>query len=83
MSQLKTFIFNQQLQQLHQRVHGLVSERAIVRLADYLESVADYGSTDPVGEGERLRSQLTYYQIARSSLKNGVKKLRLGALLAN
>jgi CRP-like cAMP-binding protein len=37
-----------------------------VRLANYLESVADYGGTDPVDEGERLRSRLTYYQIARS-----------------
>ena len=59
-------VFNQRLQQLHQRVHGLVSERAIVRLVNYLEAVADYGGTDPVAAGERLRSRLTYYQIARS-----------------
>jgi len=59
-------VFNQRLQQLHQRVHGLVSERAIVRLVNYLESMADYGGTDPIDEGEQLRSRLTYYQIARS-----------------
>jgi len=59
-------VFNQRLQQLHQRVHGLVSERAIVRLVNYLESMADYGGTDLVNEGEQLRSRLTYYQIARS-----------------
>ena len=59
-------VFNQRLQQLHQRVHGLVSERAIARLVNYLESVADYGGTDPVADGEQLRSRLTYYQIARS-----------------
>jgi len=59
-------IFNQRLQQLHQRVHGLVSERAIVRLVNYLESMADYGGTDLVDEGEQLRSRFTYYQIARS-----------------
>lgn len=38
-------VFNQRLQQLHQRLHGLVSERAIVRLIHYLESAADYGGT--------------------------------------
>ncbi|MGD1942197.1 MAG: Crp/Fnr family transcriptional regulator [Leptolyngbyaceae cyanobacterium] len=59
-------VFNQRLQQLHQRVHGLVSERAIARLVNYLESVADYGGTDSVANGEQLRSRLTYYQIARS-----------------
>lgn len=59
-------IFNQRLQQLHQRVHGLVSERAIARLVNYLESMAEYGGTDSVTDGEQLRSRLTYYQIARS-----------------
>ncbi|MDB9527038.1 Crp/Fnr family transcriptional regulator [Oscillatoria sp. CS-180] len=59
-------VLNQRLQQLHQRVHGLVSQRAITRLVNYLESVADYGGTDPVANGEQLRSRLTYYQIARS-----------------
>jgi hypothetical protein len=28
--------------------------------------MADYGGTDSIDEGERLRSRLTYYQIARS-----------------
>ena len=59
-------VLNQRLQQLHQRVHGLVSERAITRLINYLESVADYGGTEFVVGGEQLRSHLTYYQIARS-----------------
>ena len=59
-------VFNQRLQQLHQRIHGLVSERAIARLATYLESVADYDGTDLVADGERLRSRLTHYQMARS-----------------
>jgi CRP-like cAMP-binding protein len=59
-------VFNQRLQQLHNRVHGLVSERAIVRLVHYLEAMADYAGTDQDTEGEQLRSRLTYYQIART-----------------
>lgn len=59
-------VFNQRLQQLHNRVHGLVSERAIVRLVNYLEHFAAHAGTEPVPEGERVRSPLTYYQIARS-----------------
>ncbi|MEL6139084.1 MAG: Crp/Fnr family transcriptional regulator [Cyanobacteria bacterium J06628_6] len=59
-------IFNQRLQQLHRQVHGLVSERAIVRLVHYLEYVAAQAGTDPVTGGQQLRSHLTYYQIARS-----------------
>jgi CRP-like cAMP-binding protein len=59
-------IFNQRLQHLHDRVHGLVSERAMVRLIHYLEYFAASAGTEAVPEGRRLRSQLTYYQIARS-----------------
>ncbi len=59
-------VFNQRLQHLHNRVHGLVSERAIVRLIHYLEYFAASAGTETVPEGERLRSRLTYYQIARS-----------------
>ncbi len=59
-------IFNQRLQHLHNRVHGLVSERAIVRLIHYLEYFAASAGTEAVPEGQRLRSHLTYYQIARS-----------------
>ncbi len=59
-------IFNQRLQHLHNRVHGLVSERAIVRLVHYLEHFAASAGTEVVPDGQRLRSRLTYYQIARS-----------------
>ena len=59
-------IFNQRLQHLHSRVHGLVSERAIVRLIHYLKYFADSGGTETVPEGQRLRARLTYYQMARS-----------------
>lgn len=58
-------IFNQRLQQLHRTVHGLVSERAIVRLARLIQySVWQHG-TDSTTDGEQLRIELPYYQMAR------------------
>jgi len=68
-------VFNQRLQQLHHRVHGLVSERAIVRLIHYLEHCAasaglSSGLVGAQGQSpEQAGAQtlpLTYYQIARS-----------------
>ena len=59
-------VFNQRLQQLHNRTHGLVSERAIVRLVSYLEYVISNIGYTPVTDGEQINSNLTYYQIARS-----------------
>jgi CRP-like cAMP-binding protein len=59
-------VFNQRLQELHSRIHGLVSERAIVRLVHYLEHVAAEQGTVAVAEGEELRARLTYYQMART-----------------
>ncbi|NEQ99585.1 MAG: Crp/Fnr family transcriptional regulator, partial [Cyanothece sp. SIO2G6] len=58
--------FNQRLQRLHSQVHGLVSEKAIVRLVHYLEYAAGHAGTEPVQAGEQVRSPLSYYQIARS-----------------
>jgi len=59
-------VFNSRLQQLHETVHGLVSERAIVRLARLIQySAARYGSYS-VASGQCLQVQLSYYQIARS-----------------
>ena len=59
-------VFNQRLQRLHNQVHGLVSERAIVRLINYLEYAASRTGTELVEDGERIKERLTYYQIARS-----------------
>lgn len=59
-------VFNQRLQELHSRVHGLVSERAIVRLVHYLEHVAVEQGTVAVARGEELKARLTYYQMART-----------------
>ena len=59
-------VFNQRLQQLHTMVHGLVSERAIVRLARLIQYSAWQHGTELTDTGEQLRIQLPYYQMARS-----------------
>ncbi len=59
-------VFNQRLQQLHEMVHGLVSERAIVRLARFIQSAAGESNAEVSEQGACLRLQLSYYEIARS-----------------
>ncbi len=59
-------VFNQRLQWLHDTVHGLVSERAIVRLAQFIQYFASRYGTEPTLDGKRLKVKLSYYQIARS-----------------
>lgn len=59
-------VFNQRLQQLHTMVHGLVSERAVVRLARLIQYSAWQHGTDGTDAGEQLRVKLPYYQMARS-----------------
>ncbi|XGV98136.1 MAG: Crp/Fnr family transcriptional regulator [Leptolyngbya sp. BL-A-14] len=58
-------VFNQRLQQLHEMVHGLVSERAIVRLARFIQYSA--GEPNQMSEqGACLHLQFSHYEIARS-----------------
>lgn len=59
-------VFNQRLQQLHEMVHGLVSERAIVRLARFIQNSATEPETTINGQGACLRLPLPHYEIARS-----------------
>ena len=59
-------IFNQRLQQLHQTVHGLVSERAIVRLARFIHYFAVEQGTKMADNSICLEKRFPYYQIARS-----------------
>ena len=59
-------ILNQRLQQLHTRMHGLISERAVVRLINFLEYTVNNVGGIPIAGGEQIKSHLTYYQIARS-----------------
>ncbi|QDL10342.1 Crp/Fnr family transcriptional regulator [Brasilonema octagenarum UFV-E1] len=59
-------VFNSRIQQLHETVHGLVSERAIVRLARIIQYFAEHDGTESTPQGEVLKIQLPYYRIARS-----------------
>ncbi|ABW25297.1 Crp/Fnr family transcriptional regulator [Acaryochloris marina] len=59
-------VFNQRLQQLHKMVHGLVSERAVVRLAQLIQYSALQHGTKVTEAGEQLQIKLPYYQMARS-----------------
>ncbi|MBW4622659.1 MAG: Crp/Fnr family transcriptional regulator [Cyanosarcina radialis HA8281-LM2] len=59
-------VLTERLQHLHGIVHGLVSERAIVRLAQFVLSVARERGTQIVDDRVYLKASLSYYQIARS-----------------
>ncbi|HAX79650.1 MAG TPA: cyclic nucleotide-binding protein [Cyanobacteria bacterium UBA11372] len=59
-------VFNQRLQQLHDTVHGLVSERAIVCLARLIQYFAEQYGTEKTPDGICLKANLSYYKIARS-----------------
>ena len=59
-------VLNQRLQLLHSTIHGLVSERAIVRLARLIQyTMLQYG-TEPVSNGQLIKMNLPYYQMSRS-----------------
>ncbi|MBD2531141.1 Crp/Fnr family transcriptional regulator [Nostoc flagelliforme FACHB-838] len=60
-------VFNSRIQQLHETVHGLVSERAIVRLARLIQYFAAESGTESTPKGECLKVKLSYYRMARSS----------------
>ena len=60
-------VFNSRIQQLHETVHGLVSERAIVRLARLIQYFAAESGTESSPQGECLKVKLSYYRMARSS----------------
>ncbi|MEB3280478.1 MAG: Crp/Fnr family transcriptional regulator [Lyngbya sp.] len=59
-------VFNQRLQHLHNTVHGLISERAIVRIVRLIQYYANRYGTQPVEGGDCLNLHLSYAQIARS-----------------
>ncbi|OUL26936.1 Crp/Fnr family transcriptional regulator [Nostoc sp. 106C] len=59
-------VFNNRIQQLHETVHGLVSERAIVRLARLIQYFAAEFGTESTPKGEFLKDKLSYYRMARS-----------------
>jgi CRP/FNR family transcriptional regulator, cyclic AMP receptor protein len=51
---------------MHQTIHALVSESAIVRLASLLQRHANESGPVRVAQGDRLNLKLSHYQIARS-----------------
>lgn len=59
-------VLNQRLQLLHETVHGLVSERAIVRLARFIHYFCVEQNTKIVENQVDLEKRFSYYQIARS-----------------
>ncbi|MGI8500832.1 MAG: Crp/Fnr family transcriptional regulator [Hassallia sp.] len=59
-------VFNARIQQMHEIVHGLVSERAIVRLARLIQYFAVEYGTESSSEGKSLKFKLSYYQMART-----------------
>lgn len=59
-------VYNQRLQRMHQTIHDLISERAVVRLVHLLQhNAAQYGTVRGL-QGEQLESKLSHHQIARS-----------------
>jgi CRP/FNR family transcriptional regulator, cyclic AMP receptor protein len=59
-------VLNERLQHLHQVVHGLGSERAIVRLAQFIQRASITEGATLTEQGLCLQSRFPYYQIARS-----------------
>jgi CRP-like cAMP-binding protein len=59
-------VLTERLQHLHQVVHGLASERAIVRLAQFIQQAAIAERSSLTAQGILLHSSFPHYQIARS-----------------
>jgi CRP/FNR family transcriptional regulator, cyclic AMP receptor protein len=59
-------VFNTRIQLLHETVHGLVSERAIVRLAKLIQYFAAEAGTEFSPQGAYLKVKLSYYRMART-----------------
>ncbi|MEH2238490.1 Crp/Fnr family transcriptional regulator [Nostoc sp.] len=59
-------VLNQRLQLLHNTIHGLISERAIVRLARFIQYTMLHYGTEISKEGQYLKVNLSYYQMSRS-----------------
>lgn len=57
--------FNQRLQEMHQTIHGLVSERAVVRLVRVIQYLAQRYGVESTAQGDRLNSKLPHQQLSR------------------
>jgi CRP/FNR family transcriptional regulator, cyclic AMP receptor protein len=59
-------VYNHRLQQMHQTIHDLVSERAVVRLVHLLQrQTIEFGTVQTL-QGAQLNLKLSHHQIARS-----------------
>jgi len=58
--------YNRRLQEMHQTIHGLISKRAIVRLARTIQYTARRYGTEMTEEGACLIAKLPYQQLART-----------------
>ena len=50
---------------MHQTIHGLVSERAVIRLIRLIQYTAQRDGSEPTLTGARLNTKLPYQQMAR------------------
>lgn len=57
--------FNQRLQEMHQTIHSLISEKAVVRLARLIQYTASQYGTQQTPAGAGLNQKLPYQQMAR------------------
>ncbi|MEM9091850.1 MAG: Crp/Fnr family transcriptional regulator [Cyanobacteria bacterium P01_F01_bin.53] len=57
--------FNQRIQEMDQTIHGLVSERAIVRLIRLIQYMAKHHGVETTTTGDCLNTKLPYQQMAR------------------
>ncbi|MFK8185649.1 MAG: Crp/Fnr family transcriptional regulator [Phormidesmis sp.] len=58
--------FNQRLQEMHQTIHSLISEKAVVRLARLIQYTASRYGTENTSDGYAcLNHKLPYQQMAR------------------
>ncbi|MEL6814739.1 MAG: Crp/Fnr family transcriptional regulator [Cyanobacteria bacterium J06598_3] len=57
--------FNQRIQAMDTTIHGLVSERAVVRLIRLIQYMADHEGVEHTDVGMYLNAKLPYQQMAR------------------
>lgn len=57
--------FNQRLQEMHRTIHGLISEKAVVRLARLIDYTASRYGTDQNNRGKSLKAKLPHQQMSR------------------
>lgn len=58
--------FNQRLQEMHQTIHGLISESATIRMARLIQYNASRYGVEQTNKGACLNTKLPHQQLARS-----------------